>query len=88
MPLAYDADGEAALVCRAACYPQIPNINRPLPLHNCHRLSKLQRDGFVFLADEAEWQRWYGELLLFKDSNGHCNPMPLATGADMYLINW
>ena len=51
-------------------------------------LSKLGGAGFVFHADDAEWQRWYAELLLFKDSNGHCNPMPLATGTDMYLINW
>ncbi len=52
------------------------------------RLAALQSLGFLFDGDEAEWVRWYRCLLAFKAATGHASPMPLVTGADMYLINW
>lgn len=52
------------------------------------RLAALQSLGFLFDGDEAEWVRWYRCLLAFKATTGHASPMPLVTGADMYLINW
>ncbi|KAG2441616.1 hypothetical protein HXX76_003236 [Chlamydomonas incerta] len=44
--------------------------------------------GFEFDADEAEWVRWYNQLTAFRREAGHASPMPLVTGADMYLSNW
>ena len=32
--------------------------------------------------------RRYLQLLGFQRQNGHCSPMPLASGGDFYLINW
>ncbi|GLI69488.1 hypothetical protein VaNZ11_014121 [Volvox africanus] len=52
------------------------------------RLAQLTSLGFHFDADEAEWCRWFSELLEFKGLTGHASPMPLVTGCDMYLINW
>ncbi|KAG2486701.1 hypothetical protein HYH03_014630 [Edaphochlamys debaryana] len=52
------------------------------------RRTQLEGLGFVFDADEAEWLRWFADLLAFKAETGHASPMPLVTGADMYLINW
>ncbi|PNW71343.1 hypothetical protein CHLRE_16g650350v5 [Chlamydomonas reinhardtii] len=44
--------------------------------------------GFEFDADEAEWVRWFNQLTAFRREAGHASPMPLVTGADMYLSNW
>ncbi|KXZ54089.1 hypothetical protein GPECTOR_5g194 [Gonium pectorale] len=52
------------------------------------RLEQLSELGFIFDADEAEWVRWFRDLVTFKEATGHASPMPLVTGADMYLINW
>eukprot|EP00798_Chlamydomonas_sp_ICE-L_P011191 gene11191-18806_t len=52
------------------------------------RSEALKAVGFEFSKDEAEWQRWFCELRKFQEVNGHCSVQPLATGADMYLINW
>ncbi|GIL74822.1 hypothetical protein Vretimale_2411 [Volvox reticuliferus] len=52
------------------------------------RLGQLTALGFHFDGEEAEWCRWFSELLEFKRLTGHASPMPLVTGCDMYLINW
>ena len=57
------------------------------------RLSSVRADqllelGFVFDEENAEWLRWYNEIKKFSEEQGHCNPIPLASGADFLLINW
>lgn len=70
-------------------YVPSPTSRHPLaPRPTPARLAALQSLGFLFDGDEAEWVRWYRCLLAFKATTGHASPMPLVTGADMYLINW
>ena len=49
------------------------------------RVAALQELGFVFVADEAEWERWYNEL---KRGGGDAHPLPLASGDNLLLTNW
>ncbi|GAX77039.1 hypothetical protein CEUSTIGMA_g4486.t1 [Chlamydomonas eustigma] len=52
------------------------------------RYQLLINAGFEFEEDEAEFQRWFSQLRAFKLENGHCNPTPLSTGVDLFLIHW
>ena len=49
------------------------------------RVAALLEVGFVFIADEAEWERWYNEL---KSAGGDAHPLPLASGDNLLLTNW
>ena len=48
------------------------------------RTRALQELGFVFDAEEAEWDRWFNQLMLVDPTK----PLPLASGDDFLLINW
>ena len=52
------------------------------------RRQALEAVGFEFDEEQAEWLRWFNQLAEFRETEGHCNPMPLAAGLDFLLLNW
>jgi len=45
------------------------------------RREALERAGFVFDADEAEWRRWFLALARFREAHGHASPSGLTLAA-------
>jgi hypothetical protein len=52
------------------------------------RKTLLDEIGFEWDESEAEFKRWYLELKVFRDLNGHTNLNTLSAGDDLYLYNW
>ena len=51
-------------------------------------MQELDRLGFEFDEEAAEWRRWFNELAAFQRRAGHCSPAPLADGDTFLLFNW
>ena len=53
-----------------------------------NRRAALEDLGFEFIAECAEWERWYTELQMAVTKDGETHPLPLNSGADFLLLNW
>lgn len=52
------------------------------------RAQQLQELGFELDDESAEWMRWFNEVKLHNQLQGHSCPGPLTTGTSFMLTNW
>ena len=85
LPVPFDAHHQLLMPSQgmwAAAY-----FNNMLALTLC-RAQQLQELGFELDDESAEWMRWFNEVKVHNQLQGHSCPGPLTTGNSFMLTNW